>query len=111
MAIADLTAEQKNLLQTWLNLVRSWAGEQAKVNNHAAAIDTMYSAQIQGILALFDTNEAAPNTSGLAGSQALNVGAEAVTIQSHIQGILAAYNTAGHRELWAKAAGAPNLIG
>lgn len=111
MAIADLTPEERNVLQTWLNLVRSWAGEQARANNHGAAIDTMYNGQVAGILAKFNTNEVAANTSGLAGSQGLNVGSEAVTIQSHIQGILTSYNTSGHRQLWTKAAGAANLIG
>lgn len=108
---AELTDEQKNVLQTWINLVRSWAGEQARVNNHGAAIDTMYNAQIQAILVSLDNNAIVPNTSGLAGSQSLDVDAEAATIQSHIQGILTTYNTSGHRELWTKAAGAENLIG
>lgn len=111
MAYADLTTEQKDTLQAWLQLVRSWAGEQARANNHGAAIDTMYNGQISGILALFNTNETVENRSGLSGSQGLNVGSEAVTIQSHIQGILTTYNTSGHRQLWAKAAGAANLIG
>jgi hypothetical protein len=110
-AYSALTAEQQATLQTWLNLLRSWSGEQAKVNNHADAINTMYNAQIQSILVALDDGAIVPNTSGLAGSVALNVDAEAVTIQSHVQGILTNYNTTDHRQLWAKAAGAPNLIG
>lgn len=108
---AELTTEQKDVLQTFTNLVRSWAGEQARVNNHAAAINTMYNAQIQAILVTLDDNEIIPNTSGLAGSQSLDMDAQVVTIVSHIQGILTNYNTSGHRELWTIAAGAANLIG
>lgn len=108
---ASLTTEQKDILNTWLNLLRAWSGEQARVNNHGAAIDTMYNAQILGILAVLDNNAIIPNTSGLAGSQGLDVDADAVTIESHIQGILTNYNTSGHRQLWTKAAGAANLIG
>lgn len=108
---ASLTQEQKDILQTWVNLVRSWAGEQARVNNHGAAIDTMYNAQITAILAALDDNAIIPNTSGLAGSQSLDADAEVVAIQAHIQGISTNYNTSGHRQLWTKAAGAANLIG
>lgn len=108
---AELTAEQKDVLQTFTNLVRSWAGEQARVNNHAQAINTMYNAQIQAILVSLDDNSIIPNTSGLAGSQGLDSDAELVTIVSHLQGVLTNYNTSGHRELWTKAAGAANLIG
>lgn len=107
----NLTTEQKDVLQTFTNLVRSWAGEQARVNNHASAINTMYNAQIQAILVTLDDNSIIPNTSGLAGSQGLDSDAELVTIVSHLQGILTNYNTSGHRELWTKAAGAANLIG
>lgn len=108
---AELTAEQKDVLQTFTNLVRSWAGEQARVNNHAQAINTMYNAQIQAILVSLDDNSIIPNTSGLAGSQGLDSDAELVTIVSHLQGILTNYNTSDHRGLWVKAAGASNLIG
>lgn len=108
---AELTTEQQNILQEWINLVRSWAGEQARVNNHGAAIDTMYVAQIQTILVALDDNEIIPNTSGLSGAQSLDVDADVVSIQAHIQGVLTNYNTSGHRQLWVKAAGAENLIG
>lgn len=107
----ELTNEQKDVLQTFTNLVRSWAGEQARVNNHAAAINTQYLAQIQAILVDLDTNELIPNTSGLAGAQALTSDSDLVGIVSHLQGVLTNYNTSGHREMWVKACGAANLIG
>ncbi len=108
---ASLTPEQRDVYQNWQNLQRAWCIAQAKANNLGEAINVAYTAQIQGILATLDDNTIAPNTSNLDGSQGLDSDAEAVTIQSHIQGILGSYNTSGHRELWAKAAGAGNLAG
>jgi hypothetical protein len=110
-AFSALTAEQQAVWHAFENMLRAWAGEQARANNHADAINTMYNAQIQALLVALDNNSIVPNTSGLDGSQSLDSDAETVTIVSHIQGILTNYNTAGHRQLWAKAAGAPNLIG
>jgi len=110
-AYAELTNEQRDVLQNWINNLRAVAGEQARVNNHWDAINTQYVSQISAILAELDDNAIIPNTSGLAGAQSLDVDAEAVSIMSHGQGILTNYNTSGHRLLWAKAAGAPNLIG
>lgn len=108
---ASLTDEQKDVLLTWINQLRSVAGEQARVNNHWDALNVMYNAQVLAILAVLDDNAIPPNTSGLAGSQALDVDAEAVSIMAHGQGILTNYNTNGHRQLWTKAAGVVNMIG
>jgi hypothetical protein len=108
---AELTAEQQAIYHTFENMLRAWTGEQARANNHAEAINTAYNNQIAAILADLTDNTIVPNTSGLAGSQSLDSDAEMVTIVSHVQGILTNYNTSGHRGLWAKAAGAANLIG
>lgn len=107
----ELTAEQQDVLQTFINQLRSVAGEQARVNNHWEALNTMWSAQILAILAVLDDNAIPPNTSGLAGSQALDVDAEVATIRGHGNGILTTYNTSAIRELWTKAAGVENMIG
>jgi hypothetical protein len=48
--------------------------------------------------------------SGLSGAMTLTK-AEIVSLTAHMQGILTNYNTAGHRQMWAKAAGPSNLIG
>ena len=107
----QLPAEDQQSLDDFLNsLVRPWAGEQAKANNHGGAADTQYNANVSAILAVMTGTDEIPNKSGLAGAIAITKD-EAVSIVSHIQGIRTTYNTAAHRQLWAKAAGAGNLIG
>lgn len=107
---SGLTDEQKNTLQTFTNLVRSWCIQQKKSINQGAAINTMWNAQILAILAVLDDNSIIPNTSGLAGSMGLDSDSELATIRGQIDSILTSYNTEQVLELWAKAAGAGNLI-
>lgn len=114
---ASLTTEQKNILQDMVNLCRAWAGEQARVNNHADAINTTYNAQVVTILSSLDAGEVVPNTSGLRGAASLTK-EEVTTLVSHIQNMLtgmgthtSGFNTKTLRQVWAKAAGASNLIG
>lgn len=107
---ASLTTEQKALVQSFLNNVRAWAGEQARVNNHGDALNTTYTAQVSAVLALLDDAAIIPNTSGLAGSSDTNEN-DLISTVAHIQGILTSYNTSGHRQLWVKLCGAANLIG
>ena len=111
MAYSDLTATQKTELQDWLSAVlRPWCGEQARANNHGQVVNNAYLANASSILdELSDTDEI-PNTGGLSGATALTK-SEVVGIVSHIQGIQSNYNTAGHRQMWTKAAGATNMIG
>lgn len=111
MAYGDLTAEQRASLQSWLNnVVRPWCGEQARVNNHADVANLAYNATGLAVLGDLTDEDVIPNQSGLAGAASLTK-AEVVSIVSHIQAILAGYNTDPHRQLWLRAAGAMNLIG
>ena len=109
MNFDDLTSEQQAVLADYVRILRSWCGEQARTNNHAAALDSQY-AQVQGILALLDNDDLVADGSGLSGAMTMMKG-EIVSLTAHMQGILANYNTAGHRQMWAKAAGPSNLIG
>lgn len=113
MATFDgLTAEQKAQLQSMVNeLLRPAMGELARVCNHLAALDTNYNALGSGILALLDDNDVVvTNESGLAGAASLTKG-DIITMVAYAQGVLTNYNTTGHRQNFAKAAGAANLIG
>jgi hypothetical protein len=107
----ELEPEQRDVYSTWERELRALAGEMYRLTDKLVAIDTMYSGQIAAILVALNDNTVVPNTSGLAGSQSLDSDAEAVTIQSHFQAYLAAFNSSGHRQLWTKAAGLPNTIG
>ena len=107
---AELTTEDQALLQSFLNFVRGWSGEQARVNNHGEAANDSYNAQVSAIISSLDAAEVIPNTSGLSGAASI-VKEDLVSVVAHVQGILTTYNTSGHRELWVKMAGAANLIG
>ena len=110
MAYADLTAEEKQGLQDWVNLLRPTAGELARFNNHAEAVNTVYNGpQLTPILAQLADGDEIPNTSGLAGSGAMTK-AQVVTIVSYLQTALT-LNTSAHRANLALAAGGGNLIG
>lgn len=110
MTYDELTNEQKSVLQDWLNVLRALAGEQARTNNHAAAVDVAYGSQIQDILTALDAGEVLPNTSGLAGAQGLPK-EEVISVVAHFQGIRTNYDTTGHRQLWTKLCGTANMIG
>lgn len=109
MDFGDLTSEQQAVLADYVRILRAWCGEQARTNNHAAALNDGY-AQVQGILALLDDGDLVTDGSGLSGAMTLTKG-EIISLTAHMQGVLANYNTAGHRQMWAKAAGPGNLIG
>jgi hypothetical protein len=110
MAIwANLSQEQRDVYTAWERDLRSLSGELQRWCNRAVALDARYVSQIQAILTSLDNNTIVPNSSGLAGASSLDSDAEAVTLQAHIQGILTAYNTSGHQQMRAKAAGAANV--
>jgi hypothetical protein len=104
-----MTPEEIAVLADYVRLLRAWCGEQARTNNHAEALNSQY-AQVQAILAQLGNDDPIDDDSGLAGAMTLTKG-EAVSLTAHMQGILTNYNTAGHRQMWAKAAGPSNLIG
>ena len=110
MAYADLTTEQKSVLDEWLNQLRATMGELARVNNHLEVADDAYNGQTSAILNELQGSDLVPNAGGLAGAQSLTKD-EVVTMVSYAQGILTNYNTSGHRQNFGKAAGSANLIG
>lgn len=109
MAFNELTSEQQAVLADYVRMVRAWCGEQARTNNHADALNSQY-AQVQAILGELQDTDLVTDGSGLSGAMVLTK-AEVVSLTAHMQGVLTTYNTAGHRQMWAKAAGPGNLIG
>lgn len=110
MAYAELTADQKQQLQDWLQLVRPIQGEVAKVLNHMGAAKTAYDSHVGAVLALLVDGDAVPNESGLAGAIDVTK-AELTTILALLNSVLTTYDTTANRELWTKFCGAGNLIG
>lgn len=102
---ANLTAEQRTNYLAWENAMRGWMKELQLLCNKAITIDALYVAQIQAILVDLDNNTIVPQSNNLAGAASLDSDAEAVTLESHLQGILTNYNTSAHQQLRAKAAG------
>lgn len=110
MAFNDLTAEQQAVLSDYVRMTRAWCGEQARVNNHGAAISTAYTAQVQAILALLGTDDPIPDGSGLAGAVTLTK-TDVGYLTGYIQTLLSVHNTDARRQMYVKAAGPGNLIG
>lgn len=106
---ASLTTEQKNVLGNFDTLLRAAAGDVAKMCNLLDALNADYNVQTSAILASLDSDGVIiPSNSGLDGKGTLTRG-EMITLVSYVQGILA-FNSTAHRQNYAKAAGAANLI-
>jgi hypothetical protein len=108
-AFNELTQEQRDIYTTFERDLRGVSGEFQRLCNKMAALNTRYNAQMQAILVALDDNTIVPNSSGLAGSSALDSDADMATLVSYIQGVLTNYNTSGHQEKRAKACGALNV--
>lgn len=108
-AWAELTQEQRDIYSTFEKDLRALSGEFQRWANKAEALNTRYNAQMQAILVALDDGTIVPNSSGLAGSSSLNSDADMVSLVSYIQGTLTSYNTAGHKEKRAMAAGQQNV--
>lgn len=106
---ANLTQEQRDVYSVFERDLRSLCGEWQRLNAKFQALDARYVAQIQAILVDLDNNTIVPNSSGLAGSSALDSDAEMATLVSHYEEMLTSYNTSGHQQMRAKACGQVNM--
>jgi hypothetical protein len=106
---ANLTAEQQAVYLTYEKDLRALAGQTQRLFNQYAALQARKLAQIDAILVALDDNAAVPNTSGLAGTSALDPDAETNAIYADFAAILTTYNTSGKQQLRAKAAGQVNV--
>ncbi len=105
-----LTAEQKATLDAFMTLLRPWAGEAARANNHAQLIDDTYEASATGVIASLDAGAVVPNNTGLAGAMPLTK-EEVLELVTDIKTLQAGFNTPAKRQLISKAAGAGNIVG
>jgi hypothetical protein len=111
MAYADLTQEQKHVLQEAVKLLRFWTRAQNGAYLQGQAIDLGYNNGVSAVLAELAANDVVPNEqrSDLPGSSELTK-TDIINIMAHIQGIAATYCTAAHRGLWAKGCGPANMV-
>jgi hypothetical protein len=105
---ASLTSEQQAVYQTWERQLRAAMGQFFRLAQNMEAIDAVYNGQITGMS--LDGAELVPNSSGLPGSESIT-GAEAVTLESYLQGMLSTYFTTAHQQNMAQAAGLQELVG
>lgn len=105
---ASLNAQDKLIVDNTVNLLRSSAGEIARVFNHLVAIanDTNAVALVTSL----DVGEVVPNNSGLAGSDELTR-TEIVNLYNSLNAIRTANDTAPNRAAWSKAAGINAMLG
>ncbi len=71
MTWEELTDEQRAVLSDYVRNLRSWAGEQARTNNHSDALNTAYTAGITTTLGLLGSTEEIHDGSGLGGAMTL----------------------------------------
>lgn len=105
---ADLNAEDKKIVDNTVNLIRSSAGEIARMFNHLVAIANDTNAT--SLVTSLDAGAVIPNTSGLAGSDELTR-AEVVAIYNALNSIRTTNDTAPNRAAWSKAAGINAMLG
>lgn len=102
---AELTPEQRDQYEAWEKDLRSFHADFHKLIARGNNIKTFYDAEISAVLVALDDNTLVPNSSGLQGASSLDSDAEAVALQSHINDLLTTFDTVGHKQLRAKAAG------
>ena len=105
---ADLTAEDKAVVQSTTQLIRSVSGSTGRAFNALKAIADDTNA-INLILSV-DADETIPNQSGLAGADDLTR-TELAAIWTELSAMKTTHDTPANRAAWSKAAGTPNLLG
>ncbi len=104
---AELSAEDRAVVDNTVNLIRASAGEMARVFNHMTPIAADTNAV--GLITGLDAGEIT-NTSGLAGADGLSK-AEVVAVFQALDGIRSTNDTPANRAAWSKAAGINALLG
>lgn len=105
---ASLNEDDKAIVDNTVNLVRSSAGEIARVFNHLIAIANDTNA-VNLVLSI-DAAEVIPNTSGLSGSDSLTR-TEVVALYNALNTIRTTNDTTANRAAWSKAAGINGMLG
>ena len=104
---AELSAEDRAIVDNTVNMIRASAGEMARAWNRLKAIadDSNATALVTSI----DAGETIPNTSGLAGADDMTR-SELVAVWTVLNGIRTTNDTAPNRAAFSKAAGVNAMI-
>jgi hypothetical protein len=106
---ADLTPQDKQALDNYLQFARPLMGELARMMNKFGAINSDWTNGAQAIVATLDANAAVPNSTGLAGANELTK-EDIEAVATLIGQAITAYENQTNRDRWAKSAGAVNTI-
>lgn len=105
---ASLSAQDKEVVQATVQLIRALAGGVGRMFNSVKAIEDDTNA-INLILSI-DAGETIPNESGLAGADDMTR-SEIAAAYSDFTAMKTTYDTGPNRAEWSKLAGAINLLG
>lgn len=105
---ADLTQQEKDILDNGVTLLRAAMGEHARMWNHVQAISE--DSNMLAIATGLNAGEVIPNASGLAGAADLTQ-QEVVDIYTFLNGVQNTNDDATFRARATKAAGIDNTIG
>lgn len=109
MAYADLTEDQKAVLDDFQLLVRQWCMEQGKTLPLADNIQSDYANRVTAILTELVDGDEIPKNTGLDGAETLTK-AELVTIVNYLIGVRTDYGTGTHRGNMARGCGSRNML-
>lgn len=106
----ELTQEQQDDITNFVdNVLRPLMSAFGSTFADADAANSGYNATTSANLALMGASDVIPSTSTLQGNSALTQ-AQTITMVSYLQGVITNYNTAGHRQEYARAAGPQNIV-
>lgn len=105
---ANLSTQDKAVVQNTVQLIRAAAGSMSKVWNTIKAISDDTNAT--GLVSGLDAGEIIPNESGFAGADDMTK-TQIVSVYTIFTGIRTTHDTAGNRALMSQAAGINNTLG
>lgn len=109
MDYSELSAEDQQTLDDYLQFARPLLGEVARLMHKFSAVNSDWTNGAQGVVASLTAGVIVPNKTGLAGAASLtkeDIQASAALIAQALSG----YESATNRNRWVKAAGAVNTI-
>jgi hypothetical protein len=106
---SDLTPQDKQALDNYLQFARPLMGELARMLNKFGAINSDWTNTAQAIVATLDAGAEVPNSTGLSGANAVTK-EDIQAVATLISQAITAYENQTNRDRWAKAAGAINVV-
>jgi len=110
MKYSDLSPDQKNSIQVYLNLLRPAAIQFASSAHRASLLGASFDNQVAPVLGLLDAGEEIPNTTNLAGAEGL-LKEDVEELSGDVQDIGDAFSSPAKQAIYLKACGLNALFG